>query len=184
MAAEAVMELQTIRSRNLAPGDSAVFSVTMLHTGVRTNIIPDKATLGGTIRALDDKVVEQVERRTREIVESIARGAGGSAQVQFYDHVPAMISDPALVKRMLPAVQRAVGPANVTLSQPVMGADDLAYFAQVAPAFFFHFGTQKPGTISGINHAPNFVADDSSIPIGMRAMTEVLLEYLQTTTAH
>jgi amidohydrolase len=184
MAAEAVMELQTIRSRNLAPGDSAVFSVTMLHTGLRTNIIPDKATLGGTIRALDDKVEEQIERRTREIVESIARGADGSADVRFYDHIPAMISDPALGKRMLPALERAVGSASVTLSQPVMGADDLAFFAQVAPAFFFHLGTQKPGTISGINHAPNFVADDSSIPIGMRAMTEVLVEYLQTTTAH
>jgi amidohydrolase len=85
---------------------------------------------------------------------------------------------------MLPAVERAVGPANVNLSRPATAADDFAYFAQVAPAFFFALGTQKPGTISGINHATNFVADVSAIPVGIRAMTEVLLEYLRTTPTH
>jgi metal-dependent amidase/aminoacylase/carboxypeptidase family protein len=56
--------------------------------------------------------------------------------------------------------------------------------AQVAPAFFFALGTQKPGMPSGIYHATNFVADDSAIPVGIRAMTEVLLEYLRTTPIH
>lgn len=184
MAAEAVMELQTIRSRNLSPYDPAVFSVTMVHTGVRNNIIPDRATLGGTIRLFDDRVEKQTEQRVRDIVESIARGAGGSVEVEFYGRGPVLISDPALVKRMLPALERVFGPGNVTLSPPIMAADDFAYFAQLAPAFFFLFGTQKPGTTSGINHAPNFQADDSSIPLGMRAMTEVLVEYLRTTAAH
>ena len=66
----------------------------------------------------------------------------------------------------------------MTLSPPLTAADDFAYFAQRVPGFFFLLGTQKPGTVSGINHAPNFQADDSAIPIGMHAMTEVLLEYL------
>ena len=56
--------------------------------------------------------------------------------------------------------------------------------AQIAPAFFFALGTQKPGMTSGINHETNFVADDSAIPVGIGAMTEVLLEYLRTTPIH
>jgi metal-dependent amidase/aminoacylase/carboxypeptidase family protein len=56
--------------------------------------------------------------------------------------------------------------------------------AQVAPAFFFAPGMQKPGMTSGINHTTNFVADDAAIPVGIRAMTEVLLEYLRTTPIH
>jgi amidohydrolase len=180
MAAEAVMELQTIRSRSLSPFDPGAISVTMVHTGVRTNIIPEMATLGGTIRVFDEKVVAQVQQRMREIVESIAQGAGGAAQVEFVDHLPPVISDPALVKRMLPALEHVVGPDNVALWPAAMAADDFAYFSQVVPGFFFLLGTQKPGTISGINHAPNFQADDSAIPIGMRAMTEVLLDYLRT----
>lgn len=173
------MELQTIRSRSLSPFDPGVISVTMIHAGVRTNIIPETATLGGTIRVFDERVVAQVQQRMREIVESIARGAGGSAQVEFVDHVPPIINDPALVKCTLPALERVVGPGNVTLWPAVMAADDFAYFSQVVPGFFFNLGTQKPGTTSGINHAPNFQADDSAIPIGMRAMTEVLLDYLR-----
>jgi amidohydrolase len=180
MAAEAVMELQTIRSRSLSALDPGAISVTTVHAGVRSNIIPEIATLGGTIRVFDEKVVEQVERRAREIAESIARGAGGSAQVEFPDHLPAVVSDPALVKRMLPALERVAGPSKVKPWQPVMAADDFAYFTQLVPGFFFFLGTQRPGTTSGINHAANFQADDSAIPIGMRAMTEVLLEYLRT----
>ena len=63
--------------------------------------------------------------------------AGGSAEIEFYDKVPVVVSDPTLVKRMLPAVERVVGRANVQLAPPVMAADDFALFAQRAPAFFF-----------------------------------------------
>jgi metal-dependent amidase/aminoacylase/carboxypeptidase family protein len=129
-------------------------------------------------------VEKTIERRVREIVESIAQGSGGSAAVDFDRHVPVLMSNPALVKRMLPALERAVGPTNVNPTPPAMAADDFAYFARVAPSFFFALGTQKPGTTSGINHATNFLADDSSIPIGIRAMTDVLLEYLRATAVH
>jgi len=180
MAAEAVMELQTIRTRNLAPSDTAVLSVSTIHSGVRVNITPDLATLSGTIRTFDDEVDAKIERRMGEIVQSIAQGNGGSAETKFYDRCPVLVNNPALTKRSLPALERAAGAANVTLAPPVMAADDFAEFGRVAPEFFFTLGTQKPGTVSGINHAKNFVADDSSIPLGMRAMTYVLVDYLQT----
>jgi len=180
MAAEAVMELQTIRTRNLAPSDTAVLSVSTIHSGVRVNITPDLATLSGTIRTFDDEVDAKIERRMGEIVQSIAQGNGGSAETKFYNRCPVLVNNPALTKRSLPALERAAGAANVTLAPPVMAADDFAEFGRVAPEFFFTLGTQKPGTVSGINHAKNFVADDSSIPLGMRAMTYVLVDYLQT----
>jgi hypothetical protein len=158
MAAEAVMELQTIRSRSLSPFDPGAVSVTMVHTGVRTNIIPDTATLGGTIRVFDARVVEQVEKRTREIVESIARGADGSAQVEFPDYFPAVVSDPALVKRMLPALERVAGPGNVTLWPAAMGVDDFRVFRPGSTRLFLFpwhaetgddLGHQPRGQFSG-----------------------------------
>jgi len=163
----------------MSPYDPGALSVTMIHTGVRPQIIPDTATLGGTIRVFDEKVVQQTEQRVREIVDGVARGAGGSAEVEFVDHLPPVMNDLTLTKRMSPVLERVAGSKNVAAWPPVMGADDFAYFAQVAPGFFFYIGTQKPGTTSGINHAPNFQADDSAIPIGTRAMTEVLREYLR-----
>jgi amidohydrolase len=184
MAAEAVMELQMIRSRNVAPNDAAVLSVSTIHSGVRVNITPDLATLSGTIPTIDDKVDAKIERRMGEIIQSIAQGNGGSVEIKFYDRVPVLFSDPALTKQSLPALERAPGASNVTLTPPITAADDFAEFGKVAPEFFFSFGTQKPGTLSGINHAKNFVADDSSIPLGMRAMTYVLVDYLQLPSPH
>lgn len=184
MASEAVMELQTIRSRNLSPFAPSVLSITMIHSGVRNNIIPEEADLAGTIRVFDDKVEDKIETRMREIVDGIAHGAGGTVQLDFDHYGPVLVSDPALVKRMLPSLERAAGAANVHEAPPFMASDDFAYFAHEVPGFFFMMGSKKPGTISGVNHAPNFRADDSAIPIGMRAMTSVLLEYLQNTPAH
>jgi metal-dependent amidase/aminoacylase/carboxypeptidase family protein len=184
MAAEAVMELQTIRTRNVAPSDGAVLSVSTIHSGVRVNITPDLATLSGTVRTFDDEVDAKIERRMGEMIQSIAQGNGGSSEIEFYDRCPALVNNPALTKRSLPALERAAGASNVTLTAPVMAGDDFAEFGKVVPGLFFSFGTQKPGTISGFNHAKNFVADDSSIPLGMRAMTYVLVDYLQTLSAH
>jgi metal-dependent amidase/aminoacylase/carboxypeptidase family protein len=99
--------------------------------------------------------------------------------MKFYDRCPALINDLGLTKRSLSSLKRAAGESEITLASPVMAADDFAEFGKVVPGFFFSFGTQKPGTISGINHAKNFVADDSSIPLAMRAMTYVLVDYLQ-----
>lgn len=179
MAAEAAMDLQTIRTRNIAPSDVAVLSVSTIHSGVRVNITPDLATLSGTIRTFDDKVDEKIERRMGEISQSIAQGNGGSAEIKFYDRCPALINDLGLTKRSLPSLERAAGKSYVTVAAPVFAADDFAEFGKVAPGFFFSFGTQKPGTISGGNHAKNFVADDSSIPLAMRTMTYVLVDYLE-----
>ena len=129
MAAEAVMELQTIRTRNLAASDTAVLSVSTIHSGVRVNITPSQATLGGIIRTFDDKVDAKIEQRMGEIVNSIAQGAGGSVEVRFYDRVPVLVSNPALVQRMLPALYRAVGATNVAQVQPVPASDDFAFSA-------------------------------------------------------
>jgi metal-dependent amidase/aminoacylase/carboxypeptidase family protein len=124
----------------------------MVHSGVRVNIIPDQATLGGTIRTFDDEVDAKIERRMGEIVASIAQGAGGSADIKFYDRVPVLVSDPALAKRMLPALERAVGPSNVTLSPPVMAADDFAYFRPSSARVLLHAWHAK--TRNDLRHQP------------------------------
>jgi amidohydrolase len=59
-----------------------------------------------------------------------------------------------------------------------MAAEDFAFFANIVPGFYLTLGTTKPGTSSGWNHTPNFMADDGSVPVGMRVMSNLLLEYL------
>lgn len=141
MATEAALELRAIRTRNLAPTEVAVLGVPTIHSGVRVNIPPDLVTLSGTTRSFDDKIDVKVERRVREIAQSVAQANGASAEIKFYDQTPVLISGPALAKRSLPALERSVGAANVTLTPPIMAAEDLGKFAVVAPEFHFDLGT-------------------------------------------
>ena len=76
------------------------------------------------------------------------------------------------------AVGRAVGAENVGIVPPETGAEDFSFFAQEVPSFYFKLGAVASGNTSGGHHTPTFRADDEAIPVGVRAMTAVVLEAL------
>jgi amidohydrolase len=78
---------------------------------------------------------------------------------------------------------QALGADKVTLTTPWMASEDFSYFANEVPGFFFSLGMVKPGTTSGDHHTPTFLADDSAIPVGMKAMAYLVLDYLGGQTA-
>jgi amidohydrolase len=179
MASQVVMGLQTIRSRNLPSLEPSVVTVGIMQGGTRFNIIPDEMHLEGTVRTYDPDVRDAVERRMQEIVAGITASGGGTYEFEYDRGTPATINNTALVTRMAPTLSRLVGNDNVQILDPVMGGEDFAYFANEVPAFFYRLGTQAPGVVSGGHHTPTFMADDSSIPVGMRAMSNLLLDYLR-----
>jgi len=178
-AAEVVLALQTIRSRNAPLLAPVVVTVGMIRGGQRPNIIPSDVELQGTVRTFDKQVEDLVERRMREILDGVTR-AHGATYTLDYDHgYPVMVNDPALTEQTLPSLRRSVGEAGVQLMEPIAGAEDFAYFARETPGFFYFLGSTRPGTSSGDHHTPTFMADDSAIPVGIRTMSLVLLDYLQ-----
>jgi amidohydrolase len=80
---------------------------------------------------------------------------------------------------MVPSLERAFGKERVLLVPPVMAADDFALFAREVPGMFIFLGVVKPGTTSGANHSADFLADDTAVPVGMRAMSTMALDYLR-----
>lgn len=180
MASQAVMALQTIRSRNLPPLEPSVVTVGIIRGGERFNIIPEAVHLEGTVRTYNEEVRNEVERRMREILDGITGAGGGSYELDYRRNAPAVINDPALSAKMRPTLQRVVGPENVIDSEPTMGGEDFAYFANAIPGFYFWLGVVKPGTTSGGLHTPEFRGDDSAIPVGIRTMTHLVLDYLES----
>jgi len=178
MGAQAVLALQTIRSRNLPPTEPSVVTVGIFRGGERFNIIPEAVHLEGTVRTYDPEIRATVERRMREILDGVARAAGGSYELTYENNAPATVNDPELARRMRPALAAAVGDENVVEVEPVMGGEDFAYFAQRVPGFYFRLGVVAPGTASGGLHTPTFRADDGAVPVGMRAMAGLVLAYL------
>ncbi len=179
MAAQAVMAFQTIRSRNLPPLQPSVISVGIVRSGERFNIIPAQAYLEGTVRTYDEEVRDMIERRMDEILAGITAAGGGSYEFEYERGAPPTINDPTLAKFIVPTLSRVLGEDNVYPLDPIMAAEDFAFFANQIPGFYFSLGTTKPGTTSGWNHTPNFMADDGSVPVGMRLMSNLLLDYLK-----
>jgi amidohydrolase len=177
-ASQVVLALQTIRSRNLSPTTPSVVTVGTFHAGERQNVIPPSVKLSGTIRSFANPVQDTIERRMREVFEGITRSAGATFTLEFGQAYPVMVNDTVLARRMAPSLRRAVGAENVRETQPEMGAEDFAFFAQEVPGFYFTVGAVKPGSTSGGHHTPTFLADDSAVVVGMKAMTIAILDYL------
>jgi amidohydrolase len=133
----------------------------------------------GTVRTYSAEVRDAVERRMGEILNGITLAGGGSYELEYDRGVPPTINDLELTERMVPTLKRVVGEDNVDLLEPTMGGEDFSYFANEVPGFFFRLGMVKPGTTSGGHHTPDFQADDSSVPVGMRAMANLILDYLK-----
>lgn len=179
MASQAVAAFQTIRSRNLSPLEPSVITVGIVRGGTRFNIIPDVVEMEGTVRTYNPEVRDAVERRMGEILAGITAAGGGSYELDYDRGTPATINDPALAAQMLPTLVGLLGEENVLDLEPTMGGEDFAYFANEVPGFFFRLGQVVPGGSSGGHHTPDFQADNSAVPVGIRAMTHLLLDYLK-----
>jgi amidohydrolase len=179
LAAQAVMALQTIRSRTLHALEPSVVTVGIIRGGERFNIIPERVKLEGTVRTYDPEVRDTVERRMHEILAGITAAGGGSYTLDYERGSPATINDPVLAERVAPSLVRAVGAANVQVLPPTMGGEDFALFALEVPGFYYRLGVVAPGTTSGGHHTPTFAADDAAIPVGIRVMAHVVLDYME-----
>ena len=178
MASQAVTALQTIRSRNLDPLEPSVVTVGMFHGGERFNIIPSEVKLEGTIRTYSDSARDDVERRMGEILDGITRAGGGSYELRYDRVTPATINHPEMAREGAAAIADVLGDESVVQVEPVMGGEDFAYFSREVPGFYFRLGTTNPEYGSGGLHTPDFRGDDAAIPVGIRAMSRLVVGYL------
>ncbi|HSH45706.1 MAG TPA: amidohydrolase, partial [Longimicrobiales bacterium] len=178
MTSQAILALQTIRSRNMSAIDDGLVTVGIIRGGERHNIIPGQVRLEGTVRTFDPTVQDLVERRMNEILDGITRAAGGTYELDYQRGLPVTFNHLELTDRVAPSLVKAAGRDRVHVLPPTTGAEDFAFFAQEIPGFYFRLGTTRPGTTSGGLHTPTFTADDSAIPVGIEAMTTLVLDYL------
>jgi amidohydrolase len=179
IASQVVMALQTIRSRNLPAMEPSVLTVGIFRGGERFNIIPGEVHLEGTVRTYNEEIRSEVERRMREIVDGITKAGGGSFEMEYRKNAPATVNDPALARTSAALLERSLGAGNVKVVEPSMAGEDFAYFADEIPGFYFRLGVLAPGTSSGGLHTPTFRGDDSSIAVGIKAMSRLLVDTLR-----
>jgi amidohydrolase len=170
---------QTIRSRNLDPLDPSAVPVGTFRGVNRLHIIPADAHPEGPARPYSPAARAAIERRMGEILEGVTAAHGADYELVYDRGTPATINDEALSEEMGPTLEAVMGAENVELLDPTMGGEDFAYFANEVPGFYFRLGSRDPEIGSGGHHTPTFRADDASVPIGIRTMTNLLLDFLE-----
>ena len=177
-ASQIIDNLQTIRSRTLSPLEPAVVTVGVFQAGDRRNIIAGEAHLEGTVRTFNDSTTQLIKERMRQIFAGQTAAAGAKFELTFEETIPVTVNDTMLARRAHAVLERMVGAENVGIVPPETGAEDFSYFARAVPSFYFKVGAVQAGNVSGGHHTPTFRADDEAIPVGVRAMTAVVLEAL------
>jgi len=182
IASQIVLGLQTIVSRQVdLTAAPAIVTVGVINAGVRYNIIPDSVVMSGTIRTFDAAVRRDVHDRVRRTAESIAQSAGASAVVAIDTGAAVTYNDPALTESILPTLRAVAGASHVALGPPITAAEDFSRYQQHIPGVFFFLGITPPGTDpakAAPNHSPRFYVDEAALPVGVRALAHVAVDYL------
>ena len=183
VAAQIINGLQTIVSRELQlTNEAAVISVGSIHSGIRFNIIPEKLQMIGTIRTLDYDMKALIRKRMMEMVPAIAKAHRAEATINIQDGADITYNHLGLTKQMLPTLQRVAGTENVVEIKAITGAEDFSYFQSEIPGFFFFLGgTPKDMKMSDApsHHTPDFFVDDAGMLLGVKAMSQLTLDYLK-----
>lgn len=181
-AAQMINSIQTIVSRNSRlTTAAAVVTIGSIHGGLRSNIIPESLYMLGTIRTLDAEMKTVVHKRLREIVQNIAEANNAKATVDIDEGYPITYNDQKLYDKMLPTLQRVAGTDNVNIIPPITGAEDFSFFQEEVPGLYFFIGGCPKGSdpkMAAPHHTPDFYVDDSGMMLGMKALTNLTLDYM------
>lgn len=179
VASECVTALQTIHSRRIDPFEPLVITIGTIKGGDRNNIIAEEVQMEGTMRTFNEEVRKRSQEMMKQILSSVASAHGASFELEFENPIPFVYNDPKLVEETLPSMRRVVGEANLIAPKPFMPAEDFARFQKVIPGFFYFLGVgNRARGITAGWHTAEFDVDEESLVVGVKVMSNVLLDYL------
>jgi amidohydrolase len=176
-AAQCIVGLQTVASRNVSPLDSVVVTIGAVHAGTARNIIPQSATITGTIRTLRAETRVLARARVREIIEQTCAAMGCRVDLRIEEGYPATNNHPEATERFFSVANRAFGESRVgVVPEPTMGGEDFAFYGLRVPACFFVLGVRPPHLETYPQlHQPTFDFNDEALGMGIEAMCELAL---------
>ncbi|WP_343652290.1 M20 aminoacylase family protein [Herbaspirillum sp.] len=178
---------QTIVARNINPNDPAVVSITQIHTGSATNVIPDEAMMVGTVRTFSLPVLDLIERRMQEIAEHTAAAFDATVDFRFNRNYPPLINHAAETAFAVEVLTEQFGADHVDAhTEPTMGAEDFAFMLQHKPGCYVFLGNGDGGHrdhghgLGPCNlHNPSYDFNDDLLPIGATYWVRLAEKFLQ-----
>ncbi|HET7868315.1 MAG TPA: M20 aminoacylase family protein [Burkholderiaceae bacterium] len=187
VACQMVHAFQTIITRNKRPIDTGVISVTMIHAGEATNVVPESCVIEGTVRTFTTDVLDLIERRMQTVAEATCAAFETTCEFQFVRNYPPTINHPAETGFFQRVAADVVGMHNVLEFEPTMGAEDFSYFLQEKPGCYFLIGNGDGAHREGghglgpcMLHNPSYDFNDDLIPLGATLWVRLAEQWLGT----
>lgn len=179
-AAELIVTLQTLVSRESPPLEPAVLTIGSIHGGTASNIIPSKVELQGTLRVFDPTVRKHLLDRLHALVEAVGATFRVTSELRMSDCCPACINDPAMAELAHGVACKVVGQTNVGADMRTMGADDMSLFLNAVPGCYFFVGSaNRERGLDSPHHSPTFDFDERALEVGVQMLSGVALEFLE-----
>jgi amidohydrolase len=185
-ACQMVQAFQTILTRNKRPIDTGVISVTMIHAGEATNVVPDSCVLEGTVRTFTTEVLDLIERRMKTIAEATCAAFELQCEFEFERNYPPTINHEAETAFVREVLAEMAGPGSVHDFEPTMGAEDFSYFLQHKPGCYFLIGNGDGAHRAGghgmgpcMLHNPSYDFNDDLIPLGATMWVRLAEQWLR-----
>lgn len=179
IAAQAILALQTLVSRETDPMDAAVLSTTAVLAGEAFNVIPDTAELRGTVRTIDSETREHFAKRVPEVIKGIAAAMGAEVDFTYIKGYPSLQNDADMTEIVRQAAVDVAGEDMVVEGDLGLGGEDFSYFSLEVPSCFFRCGTRNEdrGIVWG-HHHPKFDVEEEGFVNGMATMATAAMNYL------
>jgi hippurate hydrolase len=185
VACQMVQAFQNIISRNKKPVDAGVISVTMIHTGEATNVVPDSCELQGTVRTFTLEVLDMIERRMQQVAEHTCAAHDAVCEFEFHRNYPPTVNAPAEAAFARRVMEGIVGAEHVSPQEPTMGAEDFAFMLQAKPGAYCFIGNGE-GTHREMGHGggpctlhnPSYDFNDDLLPLGATYWVELAQQWL------
>ena len=178
IAAQVVSAIQTLASRETAPAAPVVITLGSIHGGSAANIVASEVVIQGTLRSLDVELRARLVRRIAELAEGVATAMRGHCQFSLESAVPPVVNDGSVATMVAEAARTVVGDDAVVMFEPLMVAEDFAYFLQARSGCFFLLGGAPQGARVG-HHTAEFRIDERCLQLGFRVMMAAVLRLLQ-----
>ena len=183
VAAEIVLGLQTMVTRRVDVFDPAVVTIAQFVAGTTTNIIPETASLGGTIRTISEATRLAVRANIRQVAVGIGAAHGAAVEVEIEPGYPVTVNDPVFTDLVLSAAREVLGEDDVIeVPAPIMGAEDFSYVLQQVPGTIAFVGARPAGedpATAPMNHSNRVVFDESAMAVGVATYVAVALRHLR-----
>jgi len=179
ISSQLIQSISSLVPKYINPTEATVISFTKINGGVAPNVIADRVTLEGTVRALDLATFNQILERIEKIIEGTAIASGAKITIEYNLNYPSLLNDKNVHNSLSDTLTSVFGKENIIPVDAILGSEDFAFYSRKVPSMFYFLGARDNAENCYFLHEPKVVFNEDCIPFGSKLLCKGALELLK-----